>query len=1203
MPNYNPKTEHLPKQKTAWQHLPTKAVRVPEIFLEEIEKFARSLDGQCSPFEAIISALDKLSSDELEQIKLAIESLSSNDIKEKIVQTTLPQASLPIPELSNHQIADYKAKFGFVPSRFQLGIIDWVINQKGNGCCNAVAGSGKSSTLRIVARTLCELGLRPNEIKICVFGKDNSVDLIKKFGPVWKTSISTLHSAAFTLVKQELRVKRSEDIDISKYKYERIAQSLDLIPKRGRKIGRLRQESIIDDDGDFLKLIDLVRLNNEEPTAEVVEAIARHHEINVHKPQLVAQWIAYCLKIGEEMAISQRKLDFTDQIWLAVKWRLHQQPWFKPYKFVLIDECLPGNSLVTLADGSQMSIQSIVEGRLPVSVLSYNEQMQTIEAKPVTGWRKVLRRDRQVLQIGDLRATEDHPVFTREQGYIPMAKAVMSQVHVMVIDHEKLRFEYQINSEGAINYRRVATWRCFYSTRQLEREAMQCQSKIHSWKNATALLEVEGKRITTLDWNICNRETSFNRVWRFNSPSFHTNSSSIYGDLAFNQTRGQEETHYSRTFATTRRFSDRSLVYGRWEYGTSEFDNCSLLVSTRRPRTSLQLVNSKGNYQQSFANVQRANNFNQCRGYSYFEGSCKAFHPPLFIVQIGNNSSQKLCNLSGQFSNLQRIANAADLQPKMRGNFKGKNDEPNRSTFQAHCNLSNLWSSTQSQESRPSNEENLREKELCSESANYVTEKWVYCLDVEHNHNFFANSTLVHNCQDLNPLQLSLTLMLAGLTGRILAVGDPRQAIMGFAGADNQSYNNIVRLTGATELPLSICYRCPLQHIALVKSIFPYIPIEAAPDAIEGIIHKIESKDIEKLVKHGDIIICRKTAPLVSLCIRLISQGVKATVKGRDVGDFLKKELDQIAKLPGYSFKFFNDAVDQYRQIKLQQYLNLDNEDELKQRLADRLEAIATIYQSQTQATSIESLKYYIDELFSDDNSPVTLSTIHKFKGGEGERIFVHKAGDMPMVWRNQRDWQLEQEQNLLYVALTRSKSELFIVGECDWYKPPSGFASDAPNVANAALTQSTQCAFPSLREAAPTERYANAQRLVERTATDSLTTDKQISTSTATQPENDDYFSLCRKAREELDKELTPIFKNANSRAKFIKTVIDDDIDLRILESSGKIKYTSSENKKAVYTAIENYWEKYFDAEDEDENEKHDDSSSLWPSFDDVDF
>ncbi|OUL23985.1 hypothetical protein BV378_20350 [Nostoc sp. RF31YmG] len=641
--NPHPKTEHLPKQKTNWNHLPTKPGRYPEIFLEDIERYARSLDGQCSPFESIISVLDKLSLDELAQIKLAIESLSGGELLEGNgvpLAVASPQASAsgnvkderPVspqePQLSEAEIAVYTAKFGFIPSRFQLGIIDWVINQKGNGCCNAVAGSGKSSTLKLVATALWQMGLRPNEIKICVFGKDNSVNLIKKFGPIWKSSISTLHSAAFALVRKELNIKHSEEIVISKHKYERIAQRLNLIPKRGLKTGILRQENIIGDDDDFLKLIDLVRLTNQQPTVEAIEAIAKHHEIdNIEKPQLLAQWIAYCLKIGEEMAISEKKLDYVDQIWLAVKWELHKRAWFKPYKIVLVDEC-----------------------------------------------------------------------------------------------------------------------------------------------------------------------------------------------------------------------------------------------------------------------------------------------------------------------------------------------------------------------------------------------------------------------QDLSPLQLALVLMLAE---RILAVGDPRQAIMGFAGADNQSYNNIVRLTKATELPLSICYRCPRSHIALIQKIFPNIPIEPAPDAIEGVIHQIESKDVENLVKNGDIIISRKTAPLVSLCIRLIGQGIKATVKGRDVGDSLKKELERIAKMPGYSFEFFNDAVAQYKEAKLQKYQNLDNEEELKQRLTDKLEAITAIYQSQPQATSIENLKYYIDEIFSDQNSPVTLSTIHKFKGDEAERIIIYRSEDMPMTWRNQQYWQFQQEENLLYVALTRSKEELFIVGQPDWYKPP----------------------------------------------------------------------------------------------------------------------------------------------------------------------
>ncbi|BDI20975.1 hypothetical protein ANSO36C_67770 (plasmid) [Nostoc cf. commune SO-36] len=79
MPNPHPKTEHLTKQKTTWNNLPTKAVRVPEIFLEEIEGYARSLDNGSSPLDSVISALDRLKPDELSQLKLAVSSLCGDD--------------------------------------------------------------------------------------------------------------------------------------------------------------------------------------------------------------------------------------------------------------------------------------------------------------------------------------------------------------------------------------------------------------------------------------------------------------------------------------------------------------------------------------------------------------------------------------------------------------------------------------------------------------------------------------------------------------------------------------------------------------------------------------------------------------------------------------------------------------------------------------------------------------------------------------------------------------------------------------------------------------------------------------------------------------------------------------------------------------------------------------------------------------------
>ena len=46
-------------------------------------------------------------------------------------------------------------------------------------------------------------------------------------------------------------------------------------------------------------------------------------------------------------------------------------------------------------------------------------------------------------------------------------------------------------------------------------------------------------------------------------------------------------------------------------------------------------------------------------------------------------------------------------------------------------------------------------------------------------------------------------------------------------------------------------------------------------------------------VRDGDMILCRLTAPLVKLCMRYISEGKKAYVKGRDVGANLCRMIEQ----------------------------------------------------------------------------------------------------------------------------------------------------------------------------------------------------------------------------------------------------------------------------------------------------------------------
>ena len=173
---------------------------------------------------------------------------------------------------------------------------------------------------------------------------------------------------------------------------------------------------------------------------------------------------------------------------------------------------------------------------------------------------------------------------------------------------------------------------------------------------------------------------------------------------------------------------------------------------------------------------------------------------------------------------------------------------------------------------------------------------------------------------------------------------------MGFAGADCNSYQNIIDRTKATELPLSICYRCPKTHVELVRKNFPEIAIEPNSIAIPGHIESITESDLWSnkpcRLSTGDMVICRKAAPLVKLCIRLIARGIAATVKGKTIGELIKLDLQEISKMPGFQYNRFNDTVNAYRKAKQQRYEGLENEEQLCENLKDKLEALTEIYKS-----------------------------------------------------------------------------------------------------------------------------------------------------------------------------------------------------------------------------------------------------------------
>lgn len=98
---------------------------------------------------------------------------------------------------------------------------------------------------------------------------------------------------------------------------------------------------------------------------------------------------------------------------------------------------------------------------------------------------------------------------------------------------------------------------------------------------------------------------------------------------------------------------------------------------------------------------------------------------------------------------------------------------------------------------------------------------------------------LADECQDFNACQIFLLKKLHTKGARIIAVGDPYQAVYRFRGADCDAFDKLkVMLAdtprGVKELTLPINYRCGKAIIAYVRENTIVKDIEAAPNAIEG---------------------------------------------------------------------------------------------------------------------------------------------------------------------------------------------------------------------------------------------------------------------------------------------------------------------------------------------------------------------------------
>lgn len=276
---------------------------------------------------------------------------------------------------------------------------------------------------------------------------------------------------------------------------------------------------------------------------------------------------------------------------------------------------------------------------------------------------------------------------------------------------------------------------------------------------------------------------------------------------------------------------------------------------------------------------------------------------------------------------------------------------------------------------------------------------------------------VVDEAQDMTTAQLELFRMVVKPTGRICVVGDPNQAIYGFRGADSGSLGRLKKELNAGELGLTTTYRCGK---AIVNEAQRFVPdFEAGADNSDGEIVSIVREDMLARVAYGDFILSRLNAPLAGYAMQLLRDQRRARIAGRDIGQSLKTLVRKLAK-GATDVETFLERVEQHASKQRARFMALKWESKIAE-LEDTVDTIAHIAEGCSTVTDMERV---IDMLFTDDGlgdkGTITLSSVHKAKGLEADKVFV-------LGW-TLRTGKSQEEDNIHYVAITRAKNVLTMV-------------------------------------------------------------------------------------------------------------------------------------------------------------------------------
>lgn len=293
------------------------------------------------------------------------------------------------------------------------------------------------------------------------------------------------------------------------------------------------------------------------------------------------------------------------------------------------------------------------------------------------------------------------------------------------------------------------------------------------------------------------------------------------------------------------------------------------------------------------------------------------------------------------------------------------------------------------------------------------TDMLYYATQYVHRDDFNQyNVVMLDECQDISPLQFEVVKMCKTPRGRLIAVGDEKQSIYSFMGSNLDSLQAIKNAPNTVTLPLSMTYRCAQDIVAEACKVFPD-GIVAAPGAVKGFVGDGTFKDAQE----GDFILCRNNAPLVDAFITLLRQGKKCTILGKEFGDELVSLIDSVEDVWGLE-QVLENMISKLQKKGVKSPTKCEAYDKLN----EKVNVLLSLYE---YFGDLETVRSRIYDIFVENASRgITLSTIHKSKGLEADRIFFLQPELLPSKYAT-TELALYAEKCLQFVAITRARKSL----------------------------------------------------------------------------------------------------------------------------------------------------------------------------------